>query len=87
MDLSISNDLSKDIISDIQEWGLEINTNEGEKFMLYHNYIDINRNHIAFSHLMSYLPKMLTLNKSTFKDELIGIEEFRKSEFKRNIDL
>ncbi len=87
MDLSISNDLSKDIISDIQEWGLEINTNEGEKFMLYHNYLDINRNHNAFSYLMYYLPKMLTLNKSTFKDELIGIEEFRKSEFKRNIDL
>ena len=86
MDLSISNDLSKDIISDIQEWGLEINTNKGEKFMLYHNYLGINRNHNAFAIWMSLLPRILPLEKCAFKDELVGIHAFRESEFDRNVD-
>lgn len=85
MELDQSNKLKNGIVSDIQEWAAIIQTQKGEEHTFYYNYENNGRGHKIFEFAMNTLPFLLELNETTLEINLDKIENFRTSEFERNI--
>ena len=85
VDFSIKPILRKEIISDIQEWAVEIVDETDKQYKLYYNYAGIKAEYKNFSSLMNFFPHFVSLEEGEFDDELKGIQDFRENEFKRNL--
>jgi len=80
--LNVEPNLNKEIISDLQEWGLMIKSDK--EYSIYHNYeqIDINHKNLAF--LLEKLPYFTKLEHGKINTDLEEIRKYRETEFKRN---
>ena len=84
IEFSIPPILRTEIISDIQEWGMQIRSDK--LYNIYHNYEEINQNHRNLAFLLEKIPYFIRLEKTNSQIELNEIKEFRKNEFKRNLE-
>ena len=83
MELDVPSKLDSRIISDIQEWGIKIKTDQTH--YLYHNSEGVKVQHQRLAFLMNMLPHLLDLNAAESEISLDEIRNFRIMEFERNL--
>lgn len=88
MRIEMPGELKPGIISDINEWALILQEKGNKNYYLYHNYAMVDENHKYFSTFMEFLPFVMSSSGKIEKnkDVMFEAEDFRKSEFQRNLN-